>query len=274
MNQEIQVIQAGKQEYRSCWELQKQLAAARRAGQVPDLLLLVEHPPTYTIGRRGTRDHLLIDEARLQEVGATCLTVDRGGDITFHGPGQLVVYAIIDLGLTNRSVRRYVENLEQVVIETLHHYELEATIDPAYPGVWIGRNKIAAIGISIHHGVSYHGFALNIDPDLHYFDDMIGCGIPDRGATSLERELGRPVDAGEVTNLIVEQFATRFDIETRDDLTFDDLLHIVEQRPANNHAEEKSNDLASKHIRQVMPQRTMMSVATDQRTLLDMNRSR
>jgi lipoate-protein ligase B len=224
---QIQVIRAGRQEYRTCWELQQQLAAARRAGQIPDLLLLVEHPPTYTIGRRGTREHLLIDEAKLLEVGATCLEVDRGGDITFHGPGQLVVYAIIDLGLTNRSVRRYVENLEHVVIDSLRRYGLEAIIDAANPGVWLGRDKIAAIGISIHHGVSYHGFALNIDPDLRYFDYMIPCGIPDRGATSLRRELGRPVDFDAVTNLVVERFAARFDVDIGHDLTIDDLRQIA-----------------------------------------------
>jgi lipoate-protein ligase B len=234
MEHEIQVIQAGRQEYRACWELQQRLAAARRAGQVPDLLLLVEHPPTYTIGRRGTRDHLLIDEARLHEVGATCLEVDRGGDITFHGPGQLVVYAIIDLGLTNRSVRRYVENLEQVVIDTLRQYGLEGVIDPDNPGVWLGRDKIAAIGISIHHGVSYHGFALNIDPDLRYFDYMIPCGILDRGATSLARELGRPVDAGEAANLVIERFGARFEVEIGHDLTLDELRRIVDPLTASH----------------------------------------
>lgn len=231
---QIQVIQAGRQDYRACWGLQQRLAAARRAGHIPDLLLLVEHPPTYTIGRRGTRDHLLINEARLHEVGATCLKVDRGGDITFHGPGQLVVYAIIDLGLTNRSVRRYVENLEQVVIETLRRYGLEGVIDPDNPGVWLGRDKIAAIGISIHHGVSYHGFALNIAPDLRYFEYMIPCGIPDRGATSLARELGRPVDADEVANRVIEHFAARFDVEIGHDLTFDDLWQIADPLTASH----------------------------------------
>jgi lipoate-protein ligase B len=234
MEHEIQVIRAGRQEYRACWELQQRLAAARRAGQVPDLLLLVEHPPTYTIGRRGTRDHLLIDEARLHEVGATCLEVDRGGDITFHGPGQLVVYAIIDLGLTNRSVRRYVENLEQVVIDTLRQYGLEGVIDPDNPGVWLGQDKIAAIGISIHHGVSYHGFALNIDPDLRYFDYMIPCGIPDRGATSLARELGRPVDAEEAANLVIERFGARFEVEIGHNLTLDELRRIVDPLTASH----------------------------------------
>ncbi|HVB64940.1 MAG TPA: lipoyl(octanoyl) transferase LipB [Nitrolancea sp.] len=224
---QIQVVQAGRQEYRECWELQQRLAAARRAGLVPNLLLLVEHPPTYTIGRRGTRDHLLINEAMLRSVGATCYEVDRGGDITFHGPGQLVVYSIIDLGLTQRSVRRYVENLETVVIESLRHYGLEATIDPEHPGVWLGRDKVAAIGISIHHGVSYHGFALNVDPDLRYFGYMIPCGIPDRGATSLTREIGRAVNMTEVTSLVVERFAEIFNVSTGTDLTIDDLKQFA-----------------------------------------------
>ncbi|HEX3724138.1 MAG TPA: lipoyl(octanoyl) transferase LipB, partial [Nitrolancea sp.] len=214
-------------DYRECWELQRRLAAARRTGRIPDLLLLVEHPPTYTIGRRGTRDHLLIGEATLNSVGATCYEVDRGGDITFHGPGQLVVYSIIDLGLTQRSVRRYVENLETVVIESLRHYELEATIDPAHPGVWLGRDKIAAIGIAIHHGVTYHGFALNVDPDLRYFSYMIPCGIPDRGATSLTKEIGRPVDIDEVTSLVVKCFAEVFDVSVGTDLTIDDVKELA-----------------------------------------------
>jgi lipoyl(octanoyl) transferase len=229
----IQVVQAGRQDYRECWEMQQRLAAARRAGRVPDLLLLVEHPPTYTIGRRGTRDHLLIDEATLRSVGATCYDVDRGGDITFHGPGQLVVYGIIDLGLTQRSVRRYVENLETVVIESLRHYGLEATIDPEHPGVWLGRDKIAAIGISIHHGVTYHGFALNVAPDLRYFSYMIPCGIPDRGATSLTKEIDRPVEMAEVTNLVVERFAAVFGATTGNDLTIDDLKQIAEMESSD-----------------------------------------
>lgn len=219
----IHVVRAGRQDYLACWRLQQTLAVARRAGRVPDLLLLTEHPPTYTIGRRGTRDHLLIDDETLRRVGAVCYQVDRGGDITFHGPGQLVIYCIIDLGLTQRSVRRYVEKLETVVIRTLAHYGLEAGIDPAHPGVWLGRDKIAAIGISIHHGVSYHGFALNVDPDLRYFSYMIPCGIPDRGATSLRREIGRPVAVDEVANLVTQNFGEVFGVSLAEDLDLETL---------------------------------------------------
>ncbi len=176
----------------------------------------------------GTRDNLLIDDQTLHDVDAVCYEVDRGGDITFHGPGQLVVYSIIDLGLTQRSVRRYVENLETVVIKTLSHYGLRATIDPAYPGVWLGRDKIAAIGISIHHGVSYHGFALNVDPDLRYFSYMIPCGIPDRGATSLTREIGRDVTIDEVSELVVEHFAEVFGVSVARDLNLSALRQASE----------------------------------------------
>ena len=225
---QIHVVRAGRQDYLKSWEMQRKLADARRDGRVPDLLLLTEHPPTYTIGRRGTRNNLLIDDETLRDVGAVCYEVDRGGDITFHGPGQLVVYSIIDLGLTQRSVRRYVENLEKVVIKTLSHYGLQATIDPAYPGVWLDRDKIAAIGISIHHGVSYHGFALNIDPELRYFGYMIPCGIPDRGATSLRREIGREVDMDEVAGLVVERFTEVFGVSVMNDLDLAALEHACE----------------------------------------------
>ncbi len=227
MNQ-IHVVRTGRLDYVESWQLQQRLAEARRYDRVPDLLLMTEHPPTYTIGRRGTRDNLLIDERTLRDVGAVCYEVDRGGDITFHGPGQLVVYSIIDLGLTQRSVRRYVENLETVVIKTLAHYGLHATIDPAYPGVWLGRDKIAAIGISIHHGVSYHGFALNVDPDLRYFGYMIPCGIPDRGATSLTREIGRKVAVDEVASLVVDHFAEVFGVVPVSDLDVATLQRMTE----------------------------------------------
>ena len=230
----IHVVDAGRLDYLHAWRLQQRLAEARRFERVPDLVLLTEHPPTYTIGRRGSRDNLLIDNQTLSEVGAVCYEVDRGGDITFHGPGQLVVYSIIDLGLTQRSVRRYVENLETVVIRTLAHYGLDATIDPAYPGVWLGRDKIAAIGISIHHGVSYHGFALNVDPDLRYFDYMIPCGIPDRGATSLAREVGRHVEMQEVSDLVVKHFAEVFGVNVERDLDLEALHHAIGIMPASH----------------------------------------
>ncbi len=223
----IQVIRTGVLEYQDAWDLQRALAAARRQGTVPDLLLLVEHPPTYTIGRRGSRSNLLIDDAMLAAVGATCYEIDRGGDITFHGPGQLVAYVIRDLGHQQRRVRRYVEMIETVVIDTLREYGLEGTIDRALPGVWIGRDKVAALGIAISHGVTYHGFALNVDPDLRYFEYMIPCGIPDRGATSITRLTGQAATIDAATDRVIESFSRIFNVEPRSDLSLGDLRRLA-----------------------------------------------
>lgn len=215
---QIQVIQAGRQDYRACWELQQRLAAARRAGHIPDLLLLVEHPPTYTIGRRGTRDHLLINEARLHEVGATCLKVDRGGDITFHGPGQLVAYPIVELKEA-LDLRRYVRSLEQAVIATAGRFEVEAGRVDGLTGVWVDESrKLAAIGVRVRRAVTTHGLALNVNTNLRWFDEMVPCGIRDKGVTSLAAELGHPVEMEVVESVLAEELAAAFGLRLADGL--------------------------------------------------------
>lgn len=219
----IQVVRAGQQAYPESWELQRQLVLARRRDLVPDLLLLVEHSPTYTTGRGGQRSNLLIDDATLAEIGATFHHVDRGGDITFHGPGQLVGYVILDLAGAQRSVRRFVEQLEETIIATLQHYGLVGVIDPERPGVWIGQDKIAALGIAVSHGVTYHGFALNVDPDLRYFDYMIPCGIPDRGVTSLARHCDHPVSIDDVADHVIAHLGRLFAMVPREDFGLEDL---------------------------------------------------
>ncbi len=226
----VRLVRLGQVDYLACWELQRALAAARREGSVPDLLLLLEHPPTYTIGRGGHRSNLLIDDATLARIGARCYPVDRGGDITFHGPGQLVSYVIMDLGREQRSVRRFVERLEMTVIEALRCFGVEAAIDPARPGVWVGNDKIAAIGITVSRGVTYHGFALNVDPDLRYFGYMIPCGIPDRGVTSLAQLLGRPVAVADVEGHVAQSFSRVFHREVAEELTLQELRGFRPQR--------------------------------------------
>lgn len=227
----IQVVRTGQLDYLPAWDLQRALVAARKQNTVPDLLLLVEHPPTYTIGRSGSRSNLLIGDAMLSAVGAACYEIDRGGDITFHGPGQLVVYAILDLGRQQRRVRRYVELLETVVIDTLRDYGLEGSIDPKRPGVWIGRDKVAALGIAIRHGVTYHGFALNVDPDLRFFEYMIPCGIPDHGATSIARLTARAATVEDAEARVVRNFSRIFELEARYDLSPADLEQIAARDP-------------------------------------------
>jgi lipoate-protein ligase B len=213
VGQHLNIVETGQLDYLEAWELQKDLAQARRAGSIPDTLLLTEHPPTYTIGRRGNRDNLLIDDETLGRVGARCYEVDRGGDITFHGPGQLVAYLIMDLGRAERSLRRFVSNLERSVIDTLQTFEITGEPADGKPGVWVKGRKIAAVGVAVSRRVTYHGFALNVKPDLTYFDHMIPCGIPGSAAASIERELGRPVEMQLVIEHVVDHLANLFEVE-------------------------------------------------------------
>ncbi len=206
----VVVLQLGCIDYLVAWELQRQLAAARRAEEIPDTVLLLEHPPTFTTGRRGGTHHLRLSREELAARGVPYYVTDRGGDVTYHGPGQLVAYVILRLGEGQRRVRRFVERLESTVLDVLASYGVTGWLDPARPGVWVGNDKVAAIGIAIHHGVTYHGIALNVTTDLTPFEWIVPCGIPDRGVTSLARLLGRPVELAEVTERWLAAFAERF----------------------------------------------------------------
>ncbi len=185
----MDVRRLGLLPYAEAWQLQNRLAEQRAAGTIPDTVVLLQHPHTYTIGRRGTRDHVYLTEAELAERGITCLEVDRGGDVTYHGPGQLVGYPILDLG-PNPDVGAYLRALEESLIEVLAQFRITAGRMPEYTGVWIGDEKIAAIGVKLARGITTHGFALNVTTDLELFTHILPCGIPDKGVTSMERQLG------------------------------------------------------------------------------------
>lgn len=199
--------------YLPMWELQRKLAAARARGEIEDLLLLLEHEHVYTNGRRGDRAHLLIDEQELNRLGVAYHRIDRGGDITYHGPGQLVGYAIMDLGQAGLSVRSYVGLLEQALVRTVAAFGVQADIVPGYTGVWFGNDKLAAIGVKVSYGVAYHGFALNVAPELTYFQHITPCGIPDRGVTSLARLTGRDLTVAEVAPVCARVFASVFNVD-------------------------------------------------------------
>ena len=163
--------------YREAWELQRRLAEQRRAGEVPDTLLLLQHPHTYTIGRSGSRDHVFLSDVQLAARGITCLEVDRGGDVTYHGPGQLVGYPIVDLGL-KPDVGAYLRALEACLMAVLADFGIAAGRLPGFTGVWIeGQRKIAAIGVKVASGITTHGFALNVSTDLSLFAHILPCGI-------------------------------------------------------------------------------------------------
>jgi lipoate-protein ligase B len=199
--------------YAETWAWQRQRAAAVASGAAPEVLLLVEHPPVYTLGRRADPAHLLQPEEALRAAGAEVHWIDRGGDVTWHGPGQLVGYPILDLSRRGRDLHAYVATLEDVLIDVAASYGVLATRRPGMTGVWAGHEKLAAIGIKVARGwVSYHGFALNVDPDLRWFEWIVPCGLHGCGVTSLARLLGSAPDMDEVADRVARAFARRFGV--------------------------------------------------------------
>jgi lipoyl(octanoyl) transferase len=209
---DLEVRRLGRVPYGEALTLQRALVEERRAGLVPDLLLLVEHPPVLTLGVKGDggRSHILVRPEALAARGIEVFETGRGGDITYHGPGQIVGYPIIDLNPDRRDVHRYVRDLEEVLIRTAGGFGISATRVPGLTGVWVGQDKLAAIGVRISRWVTSHGFALNVSTDLTHFDLIIPCGIADRGVTSMAR-LGSTASVREVEDRLVEQVCQVFE---------------------------------------------------------------
>ena len=196
--------------------LQSELIELRLAGRIPDVILFLQHPPVLTIGAFGGEQNVIISQDVLKREGISIAHTDRGGDITYHGPGQLVGYLILDLKARGRDVHQYVHDLEEVVIRTLGDYSINAHRDPDYPGIWVGQEKICALGIRVVHWVTKHGFALNISNDLTPFSYINPCGITDRGTTSMQKVLGQKPKIGEVTNSIMRHFSAVFGINVHE----------------------------------------------------------
>ncbi|MBI4211669.1 MAG: lipoyl(octanoyl) transferase LipB [Deltaproteobacteria bacterium] len=172
--------------YQDAWDLQEKLRAERLAGEIPDTLLLLEHPPVFTLGRRPCETDLLVPREVLQDAGIEVIQSNRGGRITYHGPGQLVGYFIFSLDSVKKSVQEFVCAVEELCRLTIADFGVVGTRDQEHPGIWIGKNKIAAVGMHFSRGVSQHGFALNVNPNLMHYQYIIPCGIHDRGVASLE----------------------------------------------------------------------------------------
>jgi lipoyl(octanoyl) transferase len=204
------VARLGRTDYRACWDLQRRLARARAEGAVPDLLLLTEHDHVYTIGRSGDDRHLLATGEELARTGVPVVHTDRGGDITYHGPGQLVGYPILDLTRHGSDLHLYLRMLEEAVIRTLLEFGISAGRHPSYTGVWTGGDKICAIGVKTSRWITTHGFALNVQTDLSQFDRIIPCGIFEKGVTSMSVRLGRDVMLEDVEPAIAGTIAAVF----------------------------------------------------------------
>jgi lipoyl(octanoyl) transferase len=207
----------GRVPYTEALDLQNRLVDACSSDQTPDRLLLLEHPPTYTFGSSGHDENLLLSESELAQQGIEVFRVDRGGDVTYHGPGQLVGYPIIQLpreGRLRADFVGYVRKLETVLIHALTDYGIAAKTISRLTGVWVGDSKIAAIGVKINvRAVTKHGFALNINTDMSYFDSIIPCGIADKGVTSMAHLLGASVDEMEVAQRLIFHFGAMFGFE-------------------------------------------------------------
>jgi lipoate-protein ligase B len=207
---ECGLIELGLTDYELAWRMQELIAAARVSGDTDDTLILLQHPHVFTLGRQGDESHILVRGADLLGVGATYHRSDRGGDATYHGPGQIVGYPILDLRQRGSDVRQYVRDLEETMIRTLSDFGIAAARVEGLPGVWVGGAKIAAIGVKVSHWVSRHGFALNVDPDLRYFDLIVPCGLHGRGATSMAAVLSQPVRVADVLERLKQHFAEVF----------------------------------------------------------------
>ena len=230
MNKKVIIKNIGLIDYKEAWDYQESLfdeivsiKDRNRKAEVQEesynYLIFCEHPHVYTIGKSGKLENLLISEDFLKSKGAALYKINRGGDITYHGPGQIVGYPILDLDNFGVSIKNYIHGLEEVIIQTLEHYDIIATRSTGATGVWldaespVNARKISAIGVRTSHWVSMHGFAFNINTNLDYFGYIVPCGIQGKSVTSLEKELGRKIDIDEVHQILKKEFTTVFDME-------------------------------------------------------------
>jgi len=201
----INFIYLGMQEYLPIWQLQKELHSLRKNNYIPDIVLFLEHNNVYTFGKNANTDYLLDSH-----LDADIVKTDRGGQVTYHGPGQLVGYPIINLNNYKKSITWFMRSLEQVIINTLKFYMIKSERKDSFPGVWVEDEKICAMGVRIAQWVTMHGFALNVKPDMRYFDGMIPCGILDCGVTSIYEQLNSKIESEDIIKVLSDEFLKVF----------------------------------------------------------------
>ncbi len=208
------LLKLGLVEYGKAWELQKRLFNIRQSNQIEDVFITIQHPPTYTLGRRNKKvNHLLTDENQLRSMGYSIYRIDRGGATTYHGPGQIVCYPIIGMKSYTEDYYHYLRMLEEVMIKTLRDYKIESRRVEGYTGVWVGKEKIGFLGVRIVGGTTMHGFSLNVNNDLTPFNKIVPCGIQDVMITSISKLLKTNIDIKETTASITRNFADVFGVE-------------------------------------------------------------
>jgi lipoyl(octanoyl) transferase len=220
-------LEIGIEEYGKAFALQKKLNEARRNKTIPDTVIFLEHHPCFTIGRKGGFDHILASDRILDQEGIRVYETDRGGDITYHGPGQLICYPILDLNGFESDVHLYARRMEEALICTLETFGIAAGRREEYPGVWVGAAKIGAEGISVQHWVTMHGVSLNVCPDLRHFSFIVPCGISALGVTSMEKLLGHQIEMTPVKEEMRRQFGRIFNL-TLKDVGLEQMMEMAE----------------------------------------------
>jgi lipoate-protein ligase B len=210
MTKNLEYLNLGVIPYQDAWELQKNIMSLRKADKTDDVLILLEHPHTYTLGKVAKQEHLLFTEKELHDKNISTFEIDRGGDITYHGPGQIVGYPIINLKNWYADSHKYLRTLEEVLIKVLNEFGIEAGRNPKYTGVWVEDRKIAAIGIKISSWITMHGFAFNVNTDLSLFNGIIPCGIKEKDVTSLQELTGQTQDIQIIKQKILRHFMETF----------------------------------------------------------------
>jgi lipoyl(octanoyl) transferase len=207
------VEQLGRIEYAEALRMLRGKVAARKVGTISDTLLLVEHPHVYTLGRNARREHVLATRDQLEALGVEVFDTDRGGDVTYHGPGQLVGYPVLDLSEHRRDLAWYMRSLEEVLVGVAQEFGVQAGRQKGAAGVWVENEKLAAMGVHVSRWITSHGFALNVNTDLSYFDGIVPCGLRGKGVTSLEKLLGRAIEMDYVAGQVVKHFGKVFGLE-------------------------------------------------------------
>ncbi len=231
MHKKLTYCDLGTNDYKDAWDLQNNLFNSRNQKEIDDTLLLLEHPHTYTLGKTADRKNLIAEDKFLVQNKISVYDIDRGGDITYHGPGQIVGYPIIDLTGWQEDSHKYLRALEEVIIKTCTEYNITANRNKEYTGVWVGDKKIAAIGIKVSRWITMHGFAFNVNTDLSLFDGIIPCGIKDKNVTSLQNELGITIYIYEVKSIILKNFTEVFEYSPAEKNEPDEILisEIIDQ---------------------------------------------
>ena len=213
----LKVLFLGRCEYREALEIQYKLLEKRQKGEIEDTLIIVEHPPVITLGNQAEKSNIIVSEEYLKQQGIDIIETNRGGDVTYHGDGQIVGYPIVDIKNAKIGVRDFVNGLEEVFIQLLQQeLGIASERSPGHTGVWIGTNKILAIGLAVKRGVTMHGFAFNVNTNLKHFDFIVPCGITGKGVTSVEKLLGKTYNIDEMNKKVVDYFAKVFNYEAFD----------------------------------------------------------